>query len=62
MNKPFLVSEKTRSGELVARVLTGAWRLLPPPLDLSTEELATITPLLLSMGAGMAAVRRFRKR
>ena len=41
-------------GKLLARALTGAWRLSPPPLSLSARELAEITPLLLrSWGAGV---------
>src|SRR5919204_1182518 len=41
-------------GKLLARALTGAWRLSPPPLSLSARELAEITPLLLrSGGAGV---------
>ena len=60
MNRPVPVREKRRRGELVARALTCAWRLAPPRLDLSADELATVTPLLLSMGAGGVGWWRIR--
>ena len=33
-------------GALIARLLAGAWRLSPPPLDLTADELTRIAPLL----------------
>ena len=36
----------------LARILSGAWRYSPPEPDLSEEELAAVTPLLLGSGAG----------
>ncbi|MBI4540149.1 MAG: nucleotidyltransferase family protein [Gemmatimonadetes bacterium] len=42
-------------GERVATILAGAWRRLPPPLDLSLEALDDVVPLLLATGgAGLA--------
>ena len=40
------------AGRLVAATLAGSWRRSPPSLEISTEELELISPLLLSSGAG----------
>ena len=42
---------KSRS-ELIATMLSGAWRQSLPTLELSIDELAEIAPLLLGSGAG----------
>ena len=47
-------------GELVARVLRGAWRSPPPKLELSETELNTVTPLLLASGAAALGWWRVR--
>ena len=47
-----------RLGILIATALAGAWRLSPPALGLSDEQLNRITPLLLKSGA--AALTRWR--
>jgi Uncharacterised nucleotidyltransferase len=46
--------------ELVARVLAGSWRPVPPSLDITVEELATAIPVLLKTGAGALAWRRLQ--
>jgi hypothetical protein len=46
-----ITSSKTMGG-LVAAFLAGAWRLKPPRLDLSREDLEKIAPLLIRSGAG----------
>jgi hypothetical protein len=43
---------KAARGELVAKVLTGAWRAAPPLAATSARELEEIAPLLLRSGAG----------
>lgn len=48
------------SGRLVAQALTGAWRSVPPALELSPEELDRIAPLLLKSGAGALGWWRVR--
>src|ERR1700732_1586776 len=48
------------SGGMVAAVLDGALRRVPPQLAMSAEEVATITPLLLASGAGALGWRRLR--
>lgn len=52
---------KKKLGELVASVLTGAWRRSPPPLDISAEELETVAPLLLGSGAASLGWWRIRQ-
>jgi hypothetical protein len=48
-----------RKGNLVATILSGAWRISPfPPLNLSEAELDEITPLLCASGAAALAWRR----
>ncbi|HEV7743782.1 MAG TPA: nucleotidyltransferase family protein [Pyrinomonadaceae bacterium] len=48
------------TGALVATFLQGAWRLDPPPLDLSAEVVERIAPLLLPTGAGALGWWRLR--
>ena len=48
------------SGELVAAVLAGSWRLSPPSLALSPAALADVTPLLLTAGSGSLGWWRLR--
>jgi hypothetical protein len=45
-------------GELIAKALIGAWRSNPPPLEISSEELQEILPLLLKSGAAGLCWRR----
>ena len=47
-----LLSPNSVRGELVAAVLTQAWRRDPSPSNLSAVELAEITPFLLKTGSG----------
>lgn len=47
-------------GRLLAKTLARAWRPAPPPLDLSDDELAQITPRLLGTGGGALAWWRVR--
>lgn len=51
----------TRSlGGVVAKVLAGSWRAIPPHPDVSAQELKLLTPLLLKSGAASLAWRRIR--
>ena len=45
---------------MVARILAGAWRTSPPPLDLSRAALLAVAPLLLASGAAGLASWRLR--
>jgi putative nucleotidyltransferase-like protein len=45
-------------GELVAKVLSGAWRCNPPELETCEEEIEAVTPRLLVSGAGGLGWRR----
>ncbi|HKA22756.1 MAG TPA: nucleotidyltransferase family protein [Blastocatellia bacterium] len=47
-----------KHGELVARMLFGAWRLNPPELETCEEEIEAVTPQLLGSGAGALGWRR----
>ena len=38
--------------KLIAKILAGSWRRLPPPLEVSNHELQRTIPLLLQSGAG----------
>jgi hypothetical protein len=51
----------TSTGELIAKALAGAWRLSPPALVLSPDELERITALLYGGGAGALVWRRLRQ-
>jgi Uncharacterised nucleotidyltransferase len=44
----------------LSRILTGAWRESPPPLDLSADELEALAPLLVGSGIAGLAWRRIR--
>ena len=48
-------------GRTVARVLAGAWRESPPPVDFSAGELTEVLPLLLASGAGALGWQRVRR-
>jgi Uncharacterised nucleotidyltransferase len=48
------------AGRLVALALKGAWRPVPPALELSASELDRIAPQLLKSGAGALGWRRAR--
>jgi hypothetical protein len=48
-------------GALIARLLAGAWRASPPPLDLTADDLARIAPLLFKSGAAALAWWRLRR-
>jgi hypothetical protein len=50
----------TLIGELIARALAGAWRSVPPQLDLSTVELEKIAPLLIGSGAASLTWAKLR--
>ncbi|HWN98584.1 MAG TPA: nucleotidyltransferase family protein [Blastocatellia bacterium] len=47
-------------GEIVARVLRGAWRRNPPELEILEDELDEVAPLLLACGAGALGWWRVR--
>ncbi len=47
-------------GRLVARALTGSWRLAPPPFPLDPFEIKTVAPLLLRTGAAALVWWRLR--
>jgi len=47
-------------GRVMARILAGAWRTSPPPLDLSRAALVAAAPLLLASGAAGLAWWRLR--
>ena len=49
-----------RPGGLVARVLAGAWRAVPPPPDFTVDELEAAAPLLHKSGAGALTWWRVR--
>ena len=42
-------------------MLAGAWRHAPPALEITSEELATVTPALLETGAGALGWRRVQQ-
>jgi hypothetical protein len=48
------------SAHLMAQALTGAWRAVPPALQLEADELGRIAPLLLKSGAGALGWWRIR--
>src|SRR5689334_18207221 len=54
----FNPSASSGAGNLIARLLTGAWRPNPEPLSLSPEQLSITAPLLLSTGAAALAWTR----
>jgi Uncharacterised nucleotidyltransferase len=47
-------------GRLIARLLSGAWRAAPPPLEMAVEDVREIQPLLLRAGAAGLAWSRVR--
>jgi len=51
---------KQKHGELVAKVLYGAWRPNPPELETCEEEIEAVTPQLLGSGAGALGWHRIR--
>lgn len=51
--------QKTR-GQRIGTILSGAWRPVPPPLDLASEELNEVAPLLLASGGAALAWWRVR--
>jgi hypothetical protein len=53
--------QKESKGRLIATALNGAWRFNPPELELSTDELAEASPLLLGSGAGALLWWRIRE-
>jgi hypothetical protein len=52
------VTQRQNISELLARVLTGAWRQALPALEITAAELTTVTPALLQTGAGALGWRR----
>jgi hypothetical protein len=52
---------RSARGELVARLLTGAWRAAPPPVCLSAEDLAPVAELALRSGAAGLAWCKVRQ-
>ncbi|HKP86122.1 MAG TPA: nucleotidyltransferase family protein [Blastocatellia bacterium] len=51
----------TLFGELIARALAGAWRASPPPIDISTDELEKVAPLLFGSGAAALTWAKLRR-
>jgi hypothetical protein len=49
---------KQSPGELVAHLLYGSWRQLPPELNTTTEDLEAVTPQLLGSGSSGLVWRR----
>jgi hypothetical protein len=47
-----------QTGRLIAKVLAGAWRRAPSPLELSISELDVVAPMLLASGAGALGWKR----
>ena len=54
------MSKRQNVGELLARVLAGSWREVPPALEITAEELVTVIPALLQTGAGALGWHRVR--
>jgi hypothetical protein len=52
--------ERKSTGELIAEILSAAWRSDPPPSDISADNLERIAPLLLKSGAAALCWRRLR--
>ena len=52
------VSKRQNISDLLARVLAGSWRQAVPALEITAEELTTVTPALLQTGAGALGWRR----
>lgn len=48
-------NSKKTCGELLAKILTGAWRATPPHLEISEAQLAVVVQPLLTTGAGALA-------
>src|SRR5437899_4295098 len=51
----------TRRAKLIAKVLTQSWRSAPPAFEVTDEEFAVVTPLLLRTGAAALAWNRVRR-
>ena len=52
------MSETFDNGRLIAKALTHSWRASRSPLEISTEELDIVTPMLLESGAGALGWKR----
>ncbi len=48
-------------GRSIARILAGAWRDSPTPIDVSPEELDRLTPILVRQGSGGLAWHRLQR-
>jgi Uncharacterised nucleotidyltransferase len=55
------LTDAVTQGGLIARVLAGAWRAEPPPLELAPDELTAVTPLLVRSGSGALAWWRLQR-
>jgi Uncharacterised nucleotidyltransferase len=55
-----LRDEPGARGRLIARILTGAWRMAPPPPDFTADELEAAAPLLHKGGSGALVWWRIR--
>ena len=55
------VPSRHPQGNLVARILAGAWRPSPAGPELSAKELVEVAPLLLGSGAGALGWWRVRR-
>lgn len=53
--------QRKSRGRLIARILNGAWRSLPPELEISSADVTEIATLLLGSGAGALGWWRIRE-
>jgi hypothetical protein len=58
---PISARSPKSKGNLIAECLAGAWRQVPPDLDLTPQELSEAAPLLLGSGEGGLAWRRIQQ-
>jgi hypothetical protein len=56
-----IAMDKRLCGQLVAELLAGAWRVSPPPLRLSAEEVTAILPFAIRSGVAGSAWARLRR-
>jgi hypothetical protein len=52
------MTSSLNTGRLIAKVLTHSWRASPSALEISTEELDIVAPMLLESGAGALGWKR----
>ncbi len=52
---PFSSNQQENCGELLAKILAGAWRATPPPVEFTEAQLAVVVLPFLTTGAGALA-------